>query len=101
MVALRQELADALTACADSPCRARARRFVSGLSADELQFIAEYLGACMLESARQCQRSREELASRIAAFHSSRSPAAAADQDHKAILLFEFLSRSGLQQVTA
>ena len=68
MVARRQELATALIACAESPCRAKARRFLSGLSSDELQFIAEYLGACILESTRQCRRSREDLAARVAEF---------------------------------
>jgi hypothetical protein len=95
MVARRQELAAALIACAESPCRAKARRFVNGLSSDELQFIAEYLGACILESARQCQRSRAELAARLADFQQSHAPLLGADQDHKMILLLEYLWRSG------
>jgi len=95
MVARRQELAAALIACADSPCRAKARRFVNGLSSDELQFIAEYLGSCILESAGQCQRSRAELAARLADFQQSHSPALGADRDHKMILLLEYLWRSG------
>jgi hypothetical protein len=95
MVARRLELADALVACAESPCRAKARRFVNGLSSDELQFIAEYLGACILESARQCQRSRAELAERLAEFQRSHSTTLGADQDHKMILLLEYLWRSG------
>jgi len=95
MVARRLELAAALVACADSPCRAKARRFVNGLSSDELQFIAEYLGACILESARECRRSRAELAARVAEFQRSHSPAPGPDQDHKMILLLEYLWRSG------
>lgn len=101
MVALRQELATALIACAESPCRAKARRFLSGLSSDELQFIAEYLGACILESARHCRRSRAELAVRVSEFQLLHSSTARADIDHKMILLLEFLCRSGVGAVAA
>jgi hypothetical protein len=93
MVAQRQDLVAALVACADAPLRARARRFVSGLSADELQFIAEYLGACILESAQRCSCSRAELARRVAEFQETRE---SFDRDHKAILLLEFLCRTGV-----
>jgi len=95
MVARRQELAAALVASADSPCRANARRFVNGLSSDELQFIAGYLGACILESTQQSQRSRAELAARLAEFQQSHARTLGADQDHKMILLLEYLWRSG------
>lgn len=101
MVARRQELAAALIDCAESPCRAKAQRFLSGLSADELQFIAEYLGACILESARNCERSRAELAACIARFQEIRSRVRGADDDHKMILLLEFLCRSGVQIAAA
>jgi hypothetical protein len=96
MVAQRQELVAALVACADTPFRARARRFVSGLSADELQFIAEYLGACILDYAGRCCTSRAEIAARIAEFQQARRPAA--DRDHKSILLLEFLCRTGVDR---
>jgi hypothetical protein len=71
-----------------------------GLSCDELEFIADYLGSCILESARQCG-SRAQLAGRIAAFQRSRqgcAPIRSADQEHKMILLLEFLCRSGMSQ---
>ncbi len=93
MVAQRQDLLAALVACADTAFRARARRFVNGLSADELEFIAEYLGTCILESARRCDCSRAELAARIADYQQARRPAP--DRDHKSILLLEFLCRTG------
>jgi hypothetical protein len=83
MVALRQDLVAALVACTDAPFRARARRFASGLSADELQFIAEYLGACILESGCGCAPAA--LAARLP------DP----DRDHKIILLIEYLCRTG------
>src|SRR4051812_2199529 len=94
MVAQRQDLVAALIACADAPYRASARRFVSGLSAEELKFIADYLGACILESFGCCC-SRHELAQRIAEFQSIRQ--SIGDHDHQSILLMEFLSRTGVQ----
>src|SRR5947207_13574374 len=94
MVAIRQELVTALIACAESPFRAKARRFVNGLSSDELQFIAEYIGARILESARPCRCSRAELDERIREFQQARRPLA--DGDHKSILLLEFLCRTGV-----
>jgi hypothetical protein len=95
MVALRQDLVAALVACTDTPYRAKARRFASGLSADELQFIAEYIGACILESPGNCRCTREQLARQIAEFQQTRRPVA--DQDHKMILLLEYLCRTGNQ----
>jgi|SRR4051794_34007205 hypothetical protein len=96
MVALRQDLVAALAACADCRAQARARTFLSGLSADELQFIADFQAACILESSRCHRCSREQLAARIADFQRSRG--ATSDQDHKMILLLEYLCRSGMQE---
>ena len=86
MVAQRQHLVAALIASTEAPFRARARRFASGLSSDELQFIAEYLGSCILESAGRGWCSPCQLASRLPA----------ADRDHKVLLLHEYLCRTGL-----
>ena len=47
---MRSTLVAALVACADSPWKAKARRFLGGLSSDELQYIAGFLGGCILES---------------------------------------------------
>jgi hypothetical protein len=93
---------DALTACADESRRFRARRFLVGLSADELQFIAEFLGASVLDAAKIAGCSRQELAERIARFRSaraprSRTPSVLPDEDHKTILLLEYLCRGGIQ----
>lgn len=100
MVAQRQVLVAALVACTDTPFRAKARRFVSGLSADELQFIAEYLGSCILESSGRyrCRCSRDELARRIAQYQQKRRPVP--DQDHKMILLLEYLCRTGNDSIS-
>jgi hypothetical protein len=92
MVAQRHDLVAALVASAEPALRPRARRFVVGLSADEMQFIAEYLGACILESQRCCCSSRAELAERIAGFQDARK--SSGDWDHKSILLLEFLCRT-------
>jgi hypothetical protein len=80
---VRSALVTALLACSDSSLKTKARRFLQGLSSDELQFIAEYLGGCILESAGSCQGS---------AGYRPETP----DQDHKMILLLEYLRRSGL-----
>src|SRR5262252_9551139 len=64
---LRNSLVTALVSCADTPLKAKARRFLQGLSADELQFIAEFLGACMLEAPERSARSRAEFAQQSAA----------------------------------
>ena len=95
---MRSVLVAALASCTDGPFKLRARRFLDGLSRDELQFIAEYLGASILDSTEPCA-SRPELAKRIAEFQRCRCGEprpSSPDQDHKTILLLEFLCRSGL-----
>ena len=87
MVAQRQDLVAALVACTDAAFRGRARRFASGLSADELQFIAEYLGACILDGRWACPPAA--LAARLPD----------ADRDHKIILLLEYLCQTGHRAV--
>jgi hypothetical protein len=73
-----------LAACAPNrPSRWRTRRFLTGLSSDELQFIAGYLGTCILGSPADCRRAESD-------------PAASRDQEHKLILLQEFLGRTGI-----
>src|ERR1039458_1581108 len=99
--AVRNSLVAALVACADQPLRPQARRFLAGLSSDELQFIAEFLGSCVLESQVHCARNRAELAERIARFQQMRPDRArmrSPDQELKMILLLEYLCRSGMQE---
>jgi hypothetical protein len=95
---VRNALVEALVLCADRPLKPEARRFLVGLSFDELQFIAEFLGACILEATEEGRSSRSELAGRIAEFQRARlhrSPGCSEDQYHKMILLLEYLCRSG------
>jgi hypothetical protein len=99
---VRNSLLAALVACADQPLKSEARRFLAGLSADELQFIAGFLGSCVLESQQRCARNRAELAERIARFQelpADRAPRRTTDQELKMILLLEYLCRSGVQEL--
>jgi hypothetical protein len=100
---VRNSLVAALVACADEPLRLNARRFLAGLSSDELQFIAEFLGSCILESQAGCACNRAQLAERIARFQRARPDLArmrATDQELKMILLLEYLCRSGVQDLS-
>ena len=91
---MRNSLVAALVACADEQLQEQARRFLAGLSADELQFIAEFLGAYILESQSR-GRSRTERAERIARFQQAR-----ADRELKMILVREYLCRSGVPHLS-
>ena len=92
---MRSTLVAALVSCADSPHKSQARRFVEGLSADELQFIAEFLGACVLDPAGQSCPSRAQWAERIARYQQASAGRVSPDREHKMILLLEYLCRSG------
>lgn len=97
---MQSDLVAALASCSDDPMRYKTRRFLAGLSRDELQFIAEFVGSSILEAADSCSHSRE-LAERAAQFPRARANGSSTpDQDHKTILLLEFLRRSGLQKAT-
>ena len=99
---MRNSLVAALVSCADQPLKSEARRFLTGLSSDELQFIAEFLGSCVLESQQRCACNRAELADRIARFQQlpgDRAPKRTTDQELKMILLLEYLCRSGVQEL--
>jgi hypothetical protein len=97
---VRRALIVALASCAESTSRSKTCRFLTGLSCDELQFLAEFLGALILEGDSHRPNSRVKLAERVAEFQNARCghQAAPEDQDHKMILLLEFLCLSGLQQ---
>jgi len=96
---LRTALISAITACADDRLQKKARWFLQGLSNDELQYIAEFLGACVLESSRhEACISRRELADGIAHFDRLRSAPSGGpnDPEHKMIVLLEYLCRCKL-----
>jgi len=97
---LRSTLVSALAASADPSRRFGARRFLTGLSTDEMRFIAEFLGASVLDAGPQSGGSRAELGARIAEFQISRTYAqrSGPDLEHKMIVLLEFLCRSHIRQ---
>jgi hypothetical protein len=86
MVAQRHELVAALADYALGPFRPEARRFLRGLSADEMQFIAEFLGASIVHAQMCAPRGAGDILLR-------RVP----DRSHKMLVLIEYLRRSGLQ----
>jgi hypothetical protein len=98
---VRRILVAALASCADESVKPALRRFLAGLSSDELQFIAGFLGGCIIES----QGSSEELlADRITQYQCERvcrSRCQYEDRDHKMILLMEYLCHGGMERVAA
>lgn len=95
---MRTTLISAIAVCAEQRLQRKARKFLQGLSTDELQYIAEFLGACVLETLGHSALSRRELAEGIAQFEQVRPARAgcAGDREHKMILLLEYLCRSRL-----
>jgi hypothetical protein len=95
---LRTALISAIAEYAEERFQKKARKFLLGLSTDELQYIAEFLGACVLESSGSSALSRREFADSIAHFEHVRRASAdcVGDQEHKMILLLEYLCRSRL-----
>jgi len=72
---VRTALISAITVCAERRFQKKARKFLLGLSTDELQYIAGFLGACVLESAgNSTWRKRLQSSSRSAAPPAPASP---------------------------
>lgn len=86
MLDRRRELVAALADCAHGAFRPEARRLLDGLSADEMQFIAEFLGASIVHAQMWAPPGAGEIRMR-------RVP----DRSHKMLVLIEYLRRSGLQ----
>jgi hypothetical protein len=83
--------------------KSQARRFLAGLSADEMQFIAEFLGSCVLESSVPTGCNRTQIAERLCRFQRPRPNNASAwssDREHKMIVLLEYLCHAGIQPRT-
>ena len=109
--AKKSALVCALVSCLENSQKRLTRRFLQGLATVELQYIAEFLGACILESGGQCRGSRTQLAEAIKKFERNRRGRATTDadsrgldplqdQEHKMILLLEYLCRAGMTQHT-
>jgi hypothetical protein len=95
---------NALSAWASDESRRRTRRFLEGLSRDELQYIAEFLGSCIIDCGLLESCKRGQLAEDIARFEQCRcrgkSIGRGRDQDHKMILLLEYLCRFHHRQLS-
>ena len=103
----KSALVRALSICVEDLQRREIKRYLQGLATDELQYIAEFLGSCILESGGRCHCSRTQLAEAIKQFDRTRRGSTTVvgswqdqDQEHKMILLLEYLCRSGLTQYT-
>ncbi len=92
--------------------RRAARRFLEGLSTDELQYIAAYFGARLLEPEQTGpEQSRDEMAHQIERYEGKRktprrsnglkiSPKSQ-DVSHQMIVLLEYLSACSMKAKTA
>ena len=107
--AKKSTLVRALSLCVDDSQKREIKRFLLGLATDELQYIAEFLGSCILETGWRWQGDRTQLAEAIKQFDRNRRESGCRcsagslrhqDQEHKMILLLEYLCRSGLAQFT-
>ena len=87
-------LVDALLGISLMDRRENTRRFLEGLSTDELQYIAAFLGAKILDPNPDVSPlNRDELSREIERYEVSQAGSLdGADQVHKMILLLEFLS---------
>ncbi|MBI1788850.1 MAG: hypothetical protein HYR60_15025 [Acidobacteria bacterium] len=94
----RAELVTSLSAMVCATHKRAARRFLQGLSSDELRYIAEFMGSCLLEGEHPCLCSRTQLAEAIQRFDGTR-PGGNGDRAHKMVLLFEYLCRSAPEPV--
>ena len=86
----RTALVQALSGMADSSRQGAAQRFLEGLSSDELQYIAEFLGASCLDPDLKPGKTRDLAARCVERFQEMSTPGACSN--HKMILLLEFLS---------
>ena len=73
----------------------KARQFLLGLSTDELQYIAEFFGSCVLESEKPYGWTRTQLSQNIQRFDRCQKTSIS-DRQHKMILLLEFLCRCNI-----
>jgi len=89
----RSDLVHALTVLTSN--HARSRRFLEGLSTNELHYIAEFFGATTLDPELRPRKGRTAIARRIEMFQSKSTGSAETPSfsaSNKMILLLEFLS---------
>jgi hypothetical protein len=83
--------------CSVVPCeqKRKARQFLLGLATDELQYIAEFFGSCVIESEKPYGWTRTQLGQTIQRFDHCQKHTVS-DRQHKMILLLEFLYRCNI-----
>ena len=89
---MKSILVKSLCAVVSDRQRRKARQFLLGLSTDELQYIAEFLGSCILDCEEPYNCTRTQLNHGIQRFDRSQKRSVG-DRQHKMILLLEFLDR--------
>ncbi len=106
----RASLVTAISSMSTSCRREAARRFLEGLSADELQYIAAYFGARLLEPGPNgSEQSRDEMAHQIERYEgknktsprSNGSSPESCNVSHRMIVLLEYLSACNMRSKTA
>ena len=90
---MRRTLVAALASCAGEEVRIRLRRFLAGLSADELEFLAGFQGARILEGCSGGHPTGHPAGP--AEYGPRTNRFCGADLDHKMIVLREYLARCG------
>jgi hypothetical protein len=90
LAAIKLSLQEALLFAVDPRLRGKARRFLAGLSLDELESIASFSGACLLEGRAVQTCTREHLAEWVRQFGLETRKG-----DGLMLLLFEYFSRYG------
>jgi hypothetical protein len=91
-VPLKSILVKSICSMVSDQQRRKTRQFLLGLSTDELQYLAEFFGSCILESEHPSRWTRVQLTQEIQRFDLEQK-SCVADRQHKMILLLEFLSR--------
>jgi hypothetical protein len=108
----RASLVNAISSMSTSGHREAARRFLEGLSADELQYIAAYFGARLLEPRPNgTEQSRNEVAHQIERYEGKRKtpqrsngskvPPESNTVSHRMIVLLEYLRACNMRSKTA
>src|SRR6266446_8493851 len=92
---MKSILVKSLCAVVSDRQRRKGRQFLLGLSTDELQYIAEFLGSCILESEQPHRWTRAQLNHGIQRFDQAQNNSVS-DRQHKMILLLEFLCRCNI-----
>ena len=90
-------LVNALSSVSAIQSRNRAEQFLEGLSGAELRYIAEFMGASLLDPDLKAGGNRGAAASRIERYqNASRSRAGSQDSNHMIVLL-EYISLTGFR----